>query len=122
MEKVEQTGVVVKKVFAGRAAQQAGLKPGEIVTQIDGIFVRDPKTAVAVLAESATGERVSLTVIDRTGGGIRQSHVVATLAANPPNGFAAIMTAKHMPPPRPLSPSSMSSRKKHGAAVSGSSF
>jgi S1-C subfamily serine protease len=107
-ENTVQTGVVVKKVFAGSAAQQAGLKPGEIVTQIDGILVRDPKTAVSVLAESAAGERVSLTVIDRTGGGIRQSNVVATLAANPPIGFAAIMKAKKpMPPPRPLSHSSM---------------
>jgi predicted metalloprotease with PDZ domain len=121
-EKVVQTGVVVNRVFAGSAAQQAGLKPGEIVTQIDGVFVRDPKTAVALLAENAAGERISLTVIDRTGGGIRQSHVFATLAANPPSEFAAIMTAKRMPPLRPLSPSSMSSRKKRAAAASGSSF
>ena len=105
-EKVGQTGVVVNKVFAGSAAQQAGLKPGEIVTRIDGVAVRDPKTAVALVAESTAGERISLTVIDRTGGGIRQSNVVATLAANPPGEFAAIMTAKPMPPPRPLSPSS----------------
>src|SRR5258707_8512546 len=75
-EKTVQTGVVVKKVFAGSAAQQAGLKPGEIVTQIDGILVRDPKTAVSLLAESAAGERVSLTVIDRTGGGICPSNLI----------------------------------------------
>jgi predicted metalloprotease with PDZ domain len=86
--------VVVKKVFAGSAAEQAGLKPGQIVTQIDGISVAEPKTAVAVLSESAAGERISLTVIDSIGVGIRQSNVIATLAANPPGGFAAIMTAK----------------------------
>lgn len=102
-EKAVQTGVVVKKVWAGSAAQLAGLKPGDIVTQIDSISVRDPNTAVAVIAESAAGERVSLTVIDRTGGGIRQSHVVATLAANPAADFAKIMTAKPLPPPCPLS-------------------
>src|SRR5882762_1779001 len=78
-EKVEQTGVVVKKVFAGSAAQQAGLKPGEIVTKINGVFVRDPKTAVALVSESVAGERIWLTVIDRTGGGIHQSNVFATL-------------------------------------------
>ena len=101
-EKSVRTGVVVKKVWAGSAAQQAGLKPGDIVTQIDSIPVRDPNTAVAVIAESAAGERVSLTVIDRTGGGVRQSHVVAILAANPPADFAKIMTAKPLPPPCPL--------------------
>jgi membrane-associated protease RseP (regulator of RpoE activity) len=96
-EKMVQTGVIVNKVYAGSAAQQAGLKPGEIVTQIDGAPVRDPKTAVALLAENAAGERVSLTVIDRSGGGIRRSRVLARLAANPPGEFAAIMTAKPMP-------------------------
>ena len=109
-EKVVQTGVVVNKVFADSAAQQAGLKPGEIITKINGIFVRDPKTAVALVSESAAGERIWLTVIDRTGGGIRQSDVFVTLAANPPSGFAAIMTAK----PRPLPPPS---RKKRRTAV-----
>lgn len=98
-EKVVRTGVVVNKVYAGSAAQQAGLKPGEIVTQIDGVSVRDPRTAVALLAENAAGERVSLTVIDRSGGGIRRSHVLARLAASPPSEFAAIMTAKPMPSP-----------------------
>ena len=89
-----KTGVVVNKVFADSAAQQAGLKPGEIVTKIDGVFVRDPQIAVDLVSESAAGERVSLTVIDTTGGGIRQSDVFATLAANPPSDFPAIMTAK----------------------------
>jgi predicted metalloprotease with PDZ domain len=102
-EKVVQTGVVVNKVFAGSAAQQAGLKPGDIVTRIGGISVRNPETAVALVAENTAGERISLTVIDRTGCGIRQSDVVATLAANPTSEFAEIMTV----PPRPFSPSSM---------------
>ena len=113
-EKVVQTGVVVKKVFAGSAAQQAGLKPGQIVTKIGGVFVRDPKTAVALLSENSAGERISLTVIDRTGNGPRQFNIVATLAAIPPSGFAAIMTAKPLPPRRPLSPSPRSSRKNRG--------
>lgn len=113
-----QTGVVVKKVFAGSAAEQAGLKPGEIVTQIDGVPVRDPKTAVALVAENNAGKRVALTVIDRTGGGSRQSRVLATLAASPPDGFAAIMTAQ--PPRRPPPPAKLSP-KKHGGGA-GSSF
>ena len=105
-ENVVQTGVIVKKVFAGMPAQQAGLKPGEIVTQINGVSVPDPKTAVALLAENAAGERIRLTVIDGTGGSPRRSYVFATMGANPTSDFAKIMTAKPMPPPRPLSPSS----------------
>jgi len=100
-EKVVRTGVVLNKVFRDSAAQLAGLKPGEIITKINGVTVRDPNTAVALTSESVAGERLWLTVIDRTGGGFRQSDVFATLAANPPGGFASIMTAKPRPPREP---------------------
>ena len=119
-EKMVPAGVIVNKVFAGSAAQRAGLKPGDIVTKIDGVSVRDPKTAVSLVSESAAGETVSLTVVEKTGGGIHQSNLVATLAAKPPSDFATIMTAKRLPPPRPLP--STSSRKKRDAAAAGSSF
>ena len=110
-----QSGVIVKKAFAGMAAEQAGLKPGEIVTQINGISASDPKTAVALLAENAAGERVRLTVIDRTGGGLHRFYVFATMGANPTSEFARIMTAKPSPPPRPL-PSSSTIRHCAGSA------
>jgi len=105
-----RTGVIVKKVFAGMAAQRAGLQPGEIVTQINGVSVPDPKTAVALLAENAAGERIRLTVIDTTGGGLRRSYVFATMGTDPSSDFAKIMTAKPPPPPRPLSASSSACR------------
>src|ERR1700712_2929052 len=50
-EHLGRTGVIVKKVFAGMAAEKAGLKSGEIVTQINGVSVLDPKDGVALLAE-----------------------------------------------------------------------
>jgi predicted metalloprotease with PDZ domain len=96
-----QTGVIVKKVFAGMTAQQAGIKSGEIITQINGVSVPDPKTAVALLAENAAGEKIRLTVIDRTDGGLRRSHIFVTMGANPTREFARIMTAKPRPPPPP---------------------
>lgn len=100
-EKVVKTGVILKKVFADMAGQRVGLKPGKIVTQINGISVPDPKTAVALLAENAAGEKVRLTVIDRTGDKLRQSYVFATLGPQPTREFMSIMTAKPMrPPPR----------------------
>ena len=98
-ENMVPIGVILKKVFAGMAAQQAGLKPGEIVTQINGVSVPDPETGVALLAENAAGERIRLTVIDRTGGGLRRSYVLATMGANPTSEFAKIMTV----PPHPFS-------------------
>lgn len=107
-EKV-QTGVVVKKVFAGSAAEQAGIKPGEIVTKINGVPVRDPETAVALASENAAGERIRLTVIDSG----RQSNVLATLAADPPDGFAQIMTAKPKLPPKRHPQSHLPASSRH---------
>jgi S1-C subfamily serine protease len=96
-EKAITTGVVVKKVFADSAAQRAGLKQGELITKINGVYVGDPKTAVALVAEGKAGESILLTVIDRSGGGTRRSNVIATLATDPPHDFAAIMTVKSTP-------------------------
>lgn len=95
-----RSGVIVKKVFAGMAAERAGLRPGEIVTQIDGVSPPDPKTAVALLAENAAGERVRLTVIDRGADGLRRATIFVTLGDEPTSEFARIMTAKPLPPPR----------------------
>ena len=100
-EKPEQSGVTVNKVFPGSAAQRAGLKPGQIVLKIDGVAVRDPKTAVSLVSENAAGEKVWLTVIDPAGGGKRPFEIVAVLAASPPGEFASIMTAKRLPRLRP---------------------
>lgn len=100
-EETVKTGVIVKKVFAGMAAERAGLKPGEIVTHINGVAAPDPKTAVALLAENPAGERVWMTVIDTSGGGLRRFDVFPTMGDKPTGDFAKIMTAK---PPCRLSP------------------
>lgn len=93
-EKSVKTGVIVKKVFPGMAAQQAGLKPGEIVTQINGTSVSDPRIAVDMIAENGAGERISLTVVERARGQLRQSRLFVTLGRMPTSEFAKIMTAK----------------------------
>lgn len=111
-EKGEQTGVIVEKVFAGMAAQQAGLKPGEIVTQINGVPVPDRKTAVALLAENAAGERIRLTIVDSTGGRFHQSYVFVTMGDHPTSEFAKIMTAKPIPLKRRSPPSTCLSSTK----------
>ena len=92
-EREVQAGVIVKKVFAGMSAERAGLKTGEIVTQINGVVVPDPQAAIALLAENTAGQTVRLTVIDRTGGALRRSFLIATMGGKPTEDFAKIMIA-----------------------------
>ena len=105
-ESVVQSGVIIKKVFAGMAGEKAGLKQGEIVTEINGIAVPDPKTGVDLLAENTAGDRIRLTVIDRTNSGFRRSYVFATLGVAPSSDFAKTMTVVKLHRRRPLAPSS----------------
>ena len=85
-----QTGVIVKKVYAGMAAEKAGLKEGEIVTRINGAPAPDPPTAVQLLAEIAAGEKVRLTVIDSAAGAPRTFDVLAVMGDRPTAEFAKL--------------------------------
>jgi hypothetical protein len=114
-ENVTQTGVIVKKVYQGMAAQKAGLKAGEIITQINGVSVPDPPTAVALLAENAAGEKIRLTVIDRTADGLHRSDVFVVLGDKPTPEFAKLKKTS-APCPSPTSPSCNEPGKSPGRA------
>jgi hypothetical protein len=95
-----QTGVIVKKVYDGMAAQKAGLKAEEIITQINGVSVSDPPTAVSLLAENAAGEKIRLTVLAKTANGLRRSDVFAIMGDKPTAEFAKLKeTSAHCPSP-----------------------
>ena len=96
-ENAARTGVVVKMVFPGMAGDKAGLKAGQIVTQINGIPVQDPRDGVALLAENSAGERVRLTVIDPSAGKPHQSYVFATMGTKPSGEFEEIMIIPKTP-------------------------
>src|SRR6202012_5335225 len=72
-------GILVKQVLPGSAAQKAGLKPGDIITQIDGILVANPQAINEVFGERKGGDKVVLTVAGRSG----EHQVVAILAGSP---------------------------------------
>ncbi len=103
-------GAFIVEVLPGGAAAAAGLKAGQIIVQIDGVFVGDPKTAVDVIAAHKAGDRLTLTVIDLTGGGFQQRYVAATLASSPPEGYAAPPGTPPAPPPGLLPQPGMASR------------
>lgn len=55
-------GVVVYDVQAGSAADRAGLRKGDIITALNGVAITDPNTFRNMIAASAPGTEVTLTV------------------------------------------------------------
>ena len=71
----EGAGVVVYQVQPGSAADRTGLRRGDIITALNGTAVDDPNTFRNIIAGSAPGTEVTLTV-KRDG---REQQVRATL-------------------------------------------
>ncbi|GAB4371607.1 MAG: hypothetical protein Kow0062_07280 [Acidobacteriota bacterium] len=70
-------GVRVEDVVSGSAAEQAGIRPGDVLVAIDGEAVTDLRTYAKLLARHAPGDRVRLT-IERDG---TRQELEATLTA-----------------------------------------
>lgn len=71
----EGPGVVVYQVQSGSAADRAGLRPGDVITELNGTAISEPNTFRNTIASLAPGTQVTLTV--RRDGNERQ--VQATL-------------------------------------------
>jgi len=71
----EGPGVVVYQVQSGSGADRAGLKPGDVITALNGTAVTDPNQFRNAIASTAPGTEVTLTV--KRGGNEQQ--VRATL-------------------------------------------
>ncbi len=68
-------GVVVYQVQSGSAADRAGLRPGDVITALNGQAVSDPNTFRNQIANTAPGTEVTLTM--KRGG--QEGQVRATL-------------------------------------------
>jgi serine protease Do len=71
----DQRGILVVQVQPGSAADRAGIQPGDIVTAFNGTEVNDPNVFRNLVAGTAPGTEVTLT-IQRDG---REQQVRATL-------------------------------------------
>ncbi|HKY30065.1 MAG TPA: Do family serine endopeptidase [Pyrinomonadaceae bacterium] len=70
-----QNGVYVAEVQSGSAADRAGIRPGDVITAINGTAVNDPNPFRNIVAAAGPGAVVTLTVV-RDG---REQQVRATL-------------------------------------------
>jgi S1-C subfamily serine protease len=58
----KERGMLVERVAAGSPAAQAGLKPGDIVTALDGIPVSTERSLALAVADHCCGPTVALRV------------------------------------------------------------
>jgi serine protease DegS len=58
-----QGGIVITNIYVGSPAQQAGLKPGDIVLTIDGKTMRNSQDALAHLATKKPGSSTQLLLL-----------------------------------------------------------
>ena len=72
-------GVLVRNVRPGEPAARAGMKPGDIVTSVDGVPVREPRDLQHVVAGLEPGKKVSV-ALTRAG---RQESVVVEIGEAP---------------------------------------
>lgn len=73
------SGVYVKEVGKGGAADKAGIQAGDIITKFDGLTISDKESLVGNLEYYASGETVEI-VLQRSGeGGYKEVTVEVTL-------------------------------------------
>jgi serine protease Do len=66
-------GMLVTEVYQGTPAQNAGLRPGDLIEAVNGIEVRDKDGYLRILRSATPGSSVVLTV--RSEGRVRRVHV-----------------------------------------------
>lgn len=78
------TGAIIRTVIARSPAAVAGLKPGDVVTAVDGQAVDETNTLRALVQSRQVGDELTLTVVKGTANGpIDQREVKVTLTARP---------------------------------------
>jgi S1-C subfamily serine protease len=75
-------GAFVADVMFGSPAEQAGIRPGDVVTTLNGSGVDSADALVRVLGTARPGDRIALGWVDLAG---RRRNASVALAAGPPN-------------------------------------
>lgn len=73
------SGVYVKEVGKGGAADKAGIQAGDIITKFDGLTISDKESLVSNLEYYASGETVEVVLQRSSEGGYREVTVQVTL-------------------------------------------
>ncbi len=89
-----------------KPAGEAGIKPEDIITAVDGVTLRDNRQIVSLIANKRPGDRVDLTIVNPDNG--KEETVTVRLGVRPENpGDGAPEVAPVVPPVAEEEPASM---------------
>jgi hypothetical protein len=77
-------GALIGRVATDSAAEQAGLRPRDLIVGVDSQPIRSASDLTAYIATRRAGERIILTVMRWNGASLRRLRLIATLGASPP--------------------------------------
>jgi serine protease Do len=87
----ESSGVLVGGISPNSAAAKAGVEDGDLITELDGKKITDPRSLQLLVAQSRPGTRVTLKLLrGESEGKPVEKTVTATLAALPQEAIAAM--------------------------------
>lgn len=108
-------GALVARVMPDGAAARAGLRPQDLVIEVDAQPVSSASDLTAYVGSRHAGERITLTVMRFNGGKPERVKVTATLEAGPTQGSPNAATAAQNNPVQPK-PASQAAASAQGLA------
>ncbi len=117
-------GALVLAVLEDSPASRAGIRPGAVISAIDGRRIRSARQASAMIRDHGTGDRVVFTVFDEARGLVHPRQVALTFEAAPPpskTNFSVepppTLAKERFNPPAMAANASWSRRLAHGVSV-----
>jgi S1-C subfamily serine protease len=86
------TGVVIQEVVAGSPAESAGLRPGDVITQLDGVPLDTNHKLSDLVAQHRPGDQVKLTLLRAS----QSQTITVTMGERVDNSGAAYLGVRYV--------------------------
>lgn len=61
--KGEEIGALIGQVYEGSPAEKAGLKPGDLIVEVDGVKIKDSQDVVREVLKKKVGQKIQMVVL-----------------------------------------------------------
>ena len=82
-EREPNTGIIVTNVNAGCPAEKAGIRPGDVIIEVEGQKIKDTQSMVKAIATKDVGKEVKIKVLRYEKGKVSELNFTVNLAERP---------------------------------------